>query len=51
MNEYLQQNSLYLVMIIVVIIWAGMSIFLFSIDRKVNRLEKQFQSSKEQNSN
>ncbi|MFA6234956.1 MAG: CcmD family protein [Bacteroidota bacterium] len=39
MYEFLEQNSIYVVMLIVVMIWAGVFGYLFRIDRKVRELE------------
>jgi CcmD family protein len=40
MQVFLENNSLYVVLAIVLMIWAGIVFFLFSIDKKVKRLEK-----------
>jgi len=39
MYEFLANHALYIVMIILLIIWAGISGFIFSLDRKVAKLE------------
>jgi CcmD family protein len=39
MYEFLEQNSIYVVMLIVLMIWAGVFGYLFRIDRKVKELE------------
>lgn len=39
MYEFLEQNSIYVVMLIVVMIWAGVFGYLFRIDRKIRELE------------
>ena len=38
--DFLQDNPLYVVGLISVVIWFGLFIFLLSLDRKVARLEK-----------
>ncbi len=39
MYEFLEQNSIYVVMLIVLMIWAGLFVYLFRIDRKIKELE------------
>lgn len=39
MYEFLEQNALYVVMLIVLMIWTGLFIYLFRIDRKIKELE------------
>jgi len=38
--EFLEKNTLYIVLIISLMIWAGIVYYLFSIDRKISKLEK-----------
>ncbi len=40
MVEFLIKHSIYIVLIIVLIIWAGISFYLFSLDKKISKLEK-----------
>ena len=40
MIEFLIKHSIYIVLIIVLIIWAGISFYLFSLDKKISKLEK-----------
>ncbi len=40
MYSFLVQNSIYVVLIIVLIIWGGISFVLLSLDKKVTNLEK-----------
>ncbi len=40
MYDFLEQNSIYVVMLIVLMIWAGVFVYLFRIDRSVKELEK-----------
>lgn len=40
MYNFLQNNSLYVVLIIVLIIWFGISLFLFLSEKKLSRIEK-----------
>lgn len=39
--EFLSQNSIYIVMIIVMIVWIGIFSFLYNMERKIKRLEKE----------
>ncbi|HRP01827.1 MAG TPA: CcmD family protein [Candidatus Kapabacteria bacterium] len=39
MEEFLHNNAIFLVLFIALIIWTGLGIFLFNIDRKVTKLE------------
>ncbi len=40
MYNFLEQNQLYVVLIVVLIIWLGFVILLFRIDKKLQVLEK-----------
>jgi len=40
MLEFLIQNSLYVVLIIVLIIWSGIFVYLLRLDKKLTELEK-----------
>jgi CcmD family protein len=48
MYNFLENNALYIVLGIVLIIWIGISIYLFVIDRKISKLEKTVIEEKEQ---
>lgn len=48
MLEFLVQNSIYVVLIIVLIIWSGVFFYLFRLDKKLTELEK-LMAEKEQN--
>jgi len=39
MYDFLEQNAMYLVLIIALVTWAGLFIYLFSIDRNLKKLE------------
>ncbi len=41
MESFFQQNQMYVVLVVVLLIWAGIVFYLWRIDRKVNSLEKQ----------
>jgi CcmD family protein len=38
--EFLEYNSIYVVLFITLVIWLGLGYFMWSIDRKVSKLEK-----------
>jgi len=39
MYEFFEQNAIYVVMLTVLMIWAGLFIYLYRIDRKLKKLE------------
>lgn len=39
MIEYLSQNSLYIVMLIVLVVWLGIYLYLFRIESRIKKLE------------
>jgi CcmD family protein len=41
MYEFLSQNALYIVLLIVLICWVGIFTYLWRLDRKIARLEDQ----------
>lgn len=40
MYQFLVENTVYVVLIIVLIIWFGLAFYLFKIDRKLKKIEK-----------
>lgn len=40
MKEFLEQNTYYIVMLISIIIWIGIGIYLFILDKKITNLEE-----------
>ncbi len=40
MYQFLVENTVYVVMTIVLIIWFGLAFYLFKIDRKLKKIEK-----------
>lgn len=48
MTNFLTENSIYLVMIIALIIWLGLSFYMIVIDKKVSQLERDFINLKEE---
>ncbi|PLX25395.1 MAG: CcmD family protein [Ignavibacteria bacterium] len=39
MYEFLEQNAIYVVMLIVLMIWTGLFFYLYRIDKQVKELE------------
>ena len=48
MLNFFINNSLYIVLVIVLMIWFGISMFMLSLDKKVSKLEKQFKENEKQ---
>jgi CcmD family protein len=40
MYDFLSQNSLYVVLLIVLIVWVGIFAYIFRLDRKISNLER-----------
>ena len=47
MEQFLHDNSLYVVLGIALILWFGLGFYMFSLDKKVSKLEKQIATNKE----
>ena len=45
--SFLDEHALYVVLTIVLVIWAGIFIYLFRLDKKVNKLYENSESEKE----
>jgi len=43
MNDFLEQNAMYLVLFIALIIWAGIFLYLNKIDRNLKKIEREEQ--------
>jgi CcmD family protein len=41
MLEFFQQNQMYVVLLVVLLIWAGILFYLWRLDRKVQNIENQ----------
>lgn len=41
--QFLEMNSIYIVLIIVLIVWLGIFSFLYSLDKKVKKLEERIE--------
>ncbi|MBT8380625.1 MAG: CcmD family protein [Ignavibacteria bacterium] len=46
MYEFLQNNALYIVMIIVLIVWAGIFFYMLSLDKRIKNVEKELVGEK-----
>lgn len=44
MNNLFDNNSIYIVLIISMIVWIGIAFILLRIDRKITKLEKQLEN-------
>jgi CcmD family protein len=44
--DFLQNNAIYIVMIIVLIVWAGIFFYLFSLDNRIKNVEKELSGDK-----
>ncbi|MFZ2324645.1 MAG: CcmD family protein [Ignavibacteriaceae bacterium] len=46
MEQFLSQNAIYIVMIIVLIVWAGIFLYMLSLDKKIKKIEKEMLGDK-----
>ncbi len=46
--DFLSNNSLYVVLIIVLVIWLGIFVYLFRLDKKVSKLYENAEADKEE---
>jgi CcmD family protein len=44
--EFLEKNAIYIVMIIVLIVWAGIFFYLLNIDKRIKNVEKEIGEKK-----
>lgn len=44
--QFLQNNAIYIVMIIVLIVWTGIFLYLLNLDKRMKRFEKEFKDKK-----
>jgi len=49
MTEFLTNNSIYLVLIITLIIWIGLALVIFNLDKKVTHLENIITNTNKEN--
>ncbi len=48
MINFLTENSIYLVLFIALIIWVGLGGIMLNLNRKINKLENDFQNMKDE---
>jgi len=41
LEEFLSKNAIYIVLIIVLIVWIGIFLFMFNIDKRIKLIEKE----------
>lgn len=46
MEQFLSENSIYIVMIIVLIVWAGIFSYMISLDKRIKKVEKEMTGDK-----
>ncbi|GIK21857.1 MAG: CcmD family protein [Ignavibacteriota bacterium] len=46
MEEFLSKNSIYIVMIIVLIVWTGIFSYMISLDKRIKKVEKEMSGDK-----
>lgn len=46
MEQFLSQNAIYIVMIIVLIVWAGIFSYMLSLDKRIKKVEKEMLGDK-----
>jgi len=39
--EFLQENAIYIVMIIVLIVWTGVFLYMWNLDKRLKNIEKE----------
>ncbi len=44
--QFLEKNSIFIVMIIVLIVWAGVFFYLYSLDKRIKNVEKEINGEK-----
>ncbi len=46
--NFLNNNSIYIVMIIVLIVWAGVFLYLYNLDKRIKGIEKEINGDKDE---
>ncbi len=49
MQSFMIENTLWIIMSIILVIWIGIVIYMMSVDRKVKKLEKLVKTQQESN--
>ncbi|MCX6151835.1 MAG: CcmD family protein [Ignavibacteriales bacterium] len=45
--SFLEKNSIYIVLFIVLVVWTGIFIFLLSLDKRIKHVEKEIKGEKQ----
>ncbi len=48
LSSFLENNSIYIVMIIVLAIWLGIFLFIWDTDKKLEKVEKEFKEKEDE---
>jgi CcmD family protein len=48
MQQFLEQNSLFVVLAIVLVIWTGIILYVLTVDKKIKKVEKEVRENKYQ---
>jgi CcmD family protein len=46
LEEFLSQNAIYIVLIIVLIVWTGIFLYLLNMDKRIKLIEKEMNGDK-----
>lgn len=46
MEEFLSQNAIYIVLIIVLIVWVGIFLYMLNMDKRIKLIEKEMNGDK-----
>lgn len=44
--KFMETNSIYIVLLIVLVVWGGIFLFLNSLDKRIKQIEKEIKGSK-----
>jgi CcmD family protein len=44
--SFLQHNAIYIVLVIVLIVWAGVFLYLLNLDKRLKNMEKEIEENK-----
>jgi len=45
--DFMEHNSIYIVLFIVLVVWTGIFLFLLNIDKRIKHIEKELKGSEE----
>lgn len=46
MEDFLSQNAIYIVLLIVLIVWVGIFLYMFNLDKRIKLIEKEMTGDK-----